>query len=103
MEICDRCGNWPEGLIGHIMMDLQKATLFVKVTDSLPPINTPVLVPLWYCKHKYGIALWDGENWWTANEERMPKYAALTHISHWMELPALPNRLTVADVSTTNN
>jgi len=92
METCERCGDWPEGMIGHMMMDLQKATRFVSVNVALPSVNVPVLVPLWHCKHKYGIALWDGSDWWVANEERMPKYAALTHISHWMELPALPKR-----------
>lgn len=90
METCERCEDWPEGLIGHMMTDLHKATLFVSVGKATPPVNTPVLVPLWNCKHKYGIALWDGMDWWIANEERMPKYAALSHITHWKELPALP-------------
>jgi hypothetical protein len=90
MMSCERCGDWPEGMIGNMMTDLQKATLFISVNEALPSVNKPVLVALWHCKHKYGIALWDGENWWTVNEERMPKYAPLAHISHWMELPLLP-------------
>lgn len=91
---CERCDNWPEGLIGYMMTDLQKATRFISVNESLPPINMPVLVPLWHCKHKYGIALWDGSEWWVANEDRMPIYAPLTHITHWIELPPLPKKST---------
>ncbi len=91
MESCERCGSWPEGMIGNMMVDLQNATLFTSISDALPKVGKPVLVPLWYCRHNYGIAIWDGTHWWTANEERMPKYAPLQHITHWMDLPPLPN------------